>query len=188
MLALKYEVECGERTVGAECLEENVMSEPSKRNEWDEHNRDEAKELATQQQSAGPTHRPVPVEPYVSVGGSQAHAGAIRYVGALTETYERATAAERLAWLALRNSLADDRSSSEREPVARRSGEHPASCARTRRQLNGLLAGLLHILNRAVQDRSSADFSELSRITVFRVRHVAIKLSTGSKWIKGDFR
>jgi hypothetical protein len=87
------------------------MSESSKRDEWDEHNRDEARERAAQQESAGPTHRPVPVEPYASLGGLPAAPHAVRDVSALVEEYERATETERLAWLALRDTVAEDRGS-----------------------------------------------------------------------------
>src|SRR6185503_7941602 len=88
-----------------------TMSESNKRDEWDEHNRDEATKRAVQQKSAGPTHRPVPVAPYASHGGLPATPEAARDVGALIQDYERAAETERLAWLALRHSVADDRSS-----------------------------------------------------------------------------
>jgi hypothetical protein len=86
-----------------------TMSESSKRDEWDRHNRDEAKERAAQQSAAGPTHRPVPVEPYVSLTEQPAARDTDLNLAVLVEEYERATAAERLAWLAQRNRVAEAR-------------------------------------------------------------------------------
>lgn len=83
------------------------MSNSSKRDEWDQHNRDEAKARAAQQEAAGPTYRPVPTEPYASLSGSPASRDADLDVGVLIEEYERANAAERLAWLAARDLVAD---------------------------------------------------------------------------------
>ena len=79
------------------------MSDSSKRDEWDQHNRDEAKERAAQQEAAGPAYRPVPTEPYVSLSGAPASRDADLDVRVLIAEYERASAAERLAWLAARD-------------------------------------------------------------------------------------
>ena len=84
------------------------MSDFSKRDEWDQHNRDEAKERAAQQEAAGPTYRPVPTEPYASLGGSAAGSDADLDVTVLIDEYERAAAAERMAWLPARDLAADD--------------------------------------------------------------------------------
>ena len=83
------------------------MNDPTKRDQWDQHNRDEAMERAVQQEAAGPSHRPVPAEPYASAGASPAARDASVDAAALRDDYERATAAERLAWLAVRDLLAD---------------------------------------------------------------------------------
>jgi hypothetical protein len=82
------------------------VSDSSKRDQWDQHNRDEAKERATQQESAGPGHRPVPVQTYANLSGSPEAPGIPLDVAVLIDEYERATAAERLAWLGARNSIA----------------------------------------------------------------------------------
>ena len=84
------------------------MSNSSKRDEWDQHNRDEANERAAQQEAAGPGHRPVPTEAYANLSGSPGARDADMDVGALVGEYERATAAERLAWLAVRDLVASD--------------------------------------------------------------------------------
>lgn len=78
------------------------MSDSTKRDEWDQHNRDEAKERALQQEAAGPGYQPVPAAPYTNLGGSPGAKDGERDVAALVEEYERAAAAERLAWLAAR--------------------------------------------------------------------------------------
>lgn len=82
------------------------MSESSKRDEWDQHNRDEAKQRALQQESAGAESRPVPAGPYAHLSGSPAGKGTELNVTGLIAEYERATAAERLAWLAARDLIA----------------------------------------------------------------------------------
>lgn len=84
------------------------MTDNSKRDQWDQHNRDEAKERAAQQEAAGPGHRPVPTAAYANVVGSPALPHADLDVAALIDEYERATAAERQAWLAVRDLLAHD--------------------------------------------------------------------------------
>lgn len=84
------------------------MSDASKRDEWEQHNRDEAKERAAQQEAAGPMYRPVPTEPYASLGGSPEVRNADLDVGILIDNYERAAAAERLAWLATRDLIPDE--------------------------------------------------------------------------------
>ncbi len=84
------------------------MSDFSKRDEWDQHNRDEAKKRAAQQEAAGPTYRPVPIEPYASLGGSPGAGDVDLDVTVLTDEYERAAAAERTAWLQARDLIADE--------------------------------------------------------------------------------
>jgi hypothetical protein len=79
-----------------------------KRDEWDRHNRDEAQARADQQAAAGPTHKPVPLEPYAAGGTQPAARDADLDAGALADEYERAAAAERQAWLAARNLIDDD--------------------------------------------------------------------------------
>jgi hypothetical protein len=83
------------------------MSEENKRDEWDRHNRDEAKERAAQQALAGPSHRPVPAQPYASLNVQPAARDADLNLAALVEEYERATSAEHVAWLALRSRIAE---------------------------------------------------------------------------------
>lgn len=82
------------------------MSDSSKRDEWDRHNRDEAKERAAQQEAAGAGHKPILSAPYANVSGSPGANEAHRDVAVLVDEYERATATERMAWLAVRDSLA----------------------------------------------------------------------------------
>ena len=85
------------------------LDEPArKRDEWDRHNRDEAQARADQQTAAGPTHKPVPLEPYAAASTQPAARDADLDAGALAEEYERAAAAERQAWLAFRNGIEDD--------------------------------------------------------------------------------
>ena len=84
------------------------MNDAIKRDEWDQHNRDEAKERAAQQETAGPTHAPVRTEPYANLAGTHAAAGADVDVAVLIEAYERATESERRAWLAARELVAQD--------------------------------------------------------------------------------
>lgn len=84
------------------------VSDASKRDEWDQHNRDEAKERAAQQEAAGPGYKPVPSAPYASLGGSPEARDAAVNVAALVDEYERAAAAERLAWVAARDLVAHD--------------------------------------------------------------------------------
>lgn len=84
------------------------MSDASKRDEWDQHNRDEAKERAAQQEAAGPMHMPVPTEPYANLGGSPGSRDADPDTTDLFGEYERATAAERTAWIAARDRVADE--------------------------------------------------------------------------------
>ena len=83
------------------------MSDTSKRDEWDQHNRDEAKERAAQQEAAGPMHMPVPTEPYANLSGSPGARDAGLDRSGLFDEYERAMAAERTAWLAARDLVAD---------------------------------------------------------------------------------
>ena len=78
------------------------MSDSSKRDEWDQHNRDEAKQRAAQQEAAGAGYRPVPNEAYATLSGPPQARDADLDVAVLIDEYERATAAERLAWLAVR--------------------------------------------------------------------------------------
>jgi hypothetical protein len=84
------------------------MSTPTKRDEWDRHNRDEATARDAQQEAAGPTHRPVPAEPYASPNVQPAAPDARLDVATLIQDYERATMAERVAWLATRDRMADE--------------------------------------------------------------------------------
>ena len=79
------------------------MSDSNKRDQWDQHNRDESQERAAQQEAAGPGHRPVPTEPYANLSGSPDARDADLDVTALIDEYERATAAERSAWHAARD-------------------------------------------------------------------------------------
>lgn len=85
-----------------------------KRDEWDRHNRDEAQARADQQAAAGPTHNPVPLEPYAAGSTQPAarDADADLDAAALAGEYERAAAAERQAWLAARSVMDDDSGSS----------------------------------------------------------------------------
>ena len=85
------------------------MSDTSKRDEWDQHNRDEAKERAAQQEAAGSMHRPVPTEPYANLSGSPGARDADLDRAALFDEYGRAMAAEHMAWLAARDLVADER-------------------------------------------------------------------------------
>jgi len=78
----------------------------TKRDEFDRHNRDEAQERAVQQVAAGPTHKPVPVEPYATTAVEPAARGASADLTSLVEEYERATSAELMAWHAARDQLA----------------------------------------------------------------------------------
>ena len=84
------------------------MSDANKRDEWEQHNRDEANARAAQQEAAGPMHRPVPTEPYARLSGSAEARIADLDVGALIDAYERATNAERVAWLAARDLIPDE--------------------------------------------------------------------------------
>ena len=84
------------------------MSDSSKRDEWDQHNRDEARERAVQQEAAGASYRPVPTERYANLSGSPAATDADLDVTVLIDEYERAAAAERTAWLSARDLLADE--------------------------------------------------------------------------------
>lgn len=87
------------------------MSDSSKRDEWDRHNRDEAKERAAQQASAGPGHEPVITEPYAMLGGVPGGGVGKLDVASLVDEYERAMAAERVAWLAVRDLVAQEHDS-----------------------------------------------------------------------------
>lgn len=84
------------------------MSNSDKRDEWDQHNRDEAKERAAQQEAAGSAFRPVLAAPYASLGGSPAGSEAPLDAAPLVDEYERATVAERRAWLAVRDVIAHE--------------------------------------------------------------------------------
>lgn len=84
-----------------------ILSDSSKRDEWDQHNRDEAKERAAQQKAAGPTYKPVPTEPYANLSGSPAASDADLDVTILIDEYERAAAAERTVWLTARDLVSD---------------------------------------------------------------------------------
>lgn len=83
------------------------MDTPNKRDEWDRHNRDEAAARAAQQVAAGSTHTPVAVETYATSTIEPNPADAQLNVATLIEEYERATAAEHVAWLAARLQVAD---------------------------------------------------------------------------------
>jgi hypothetical protein len=87
------------------------MSDSSKRDEWDRHNRDEAKERAAQQEAAGTAHKPVLTQPYANLSGSPGANDAKLDLAALVDEYERATAAERAAWLAVRDLMTHEHDS-----------------------------------------------------------------------------
>jgi hypothetical protein len=83
------------------------MDTANKRDVWDRHNRDEAAARAAQQDAAGPTHKPVAVEAYATSTIEPHSNDAQVNVATLIEEYERATAAEHVAWLAARLQAAD---------------------------------------------------------------------------------
>lgn len=87
------------------------MSDSTKRDEWDRHNRDEANERAAQQEAAGAAYKPVLTEPYANLSGSPGVNDAKLDVAALVDEYERASAAERAAWLAVRDLVAQEHDS-----------------------------------------------------------------------------
>lgn len=89
------------------------MSDFSKRDEWDRHNRDEAKERAAQQESAGPAYKPVLTQPYANLSGAPEARDAELDISVLVDDYERATAAERVAWLAMRDLISQENDSAE---------------------------------------------------------------------------
>jgi hypothetical protein len=81
------------------------MSEIDKRDLWDKHNRDEAQARAGQQASAGPTHKPVPVEQYSSQATPPRRSDATLDATDLADEYERAVAVEREAWQRARSQI-----------------------------------------------------------------------------------
>lgn len=81
--------------------------ERSAREQWDRHNRDEAAARGAQQQAAGPDHSPVPAAPYASSAIQPAAADAHMDAARLADEYERASAAERAAWLRARGAIGD---------------------------------------------------------------------------------
>jgi hypothetical protein len=85
------------------------MTDSSKRDEWDRHNRDEAKERAVQQEAAGMAYRPVLTEPYANLSGAPEARDAELDIAALAAEYERSADAERVAWLAVRDLVAHER-------------------------------------------------------------------------------
>lgn len=77
----------------------------SAREQWDRHNRDEAAARDAQQEAAGPDHSPVRAEPYASSAMQPGAADACMDAVRLAAEYERAAAAERVAWLRARSAL-----------------------------------------------------------------------------------